>query len=168
MLTKSLPEANLRNLTGHCYVENVSCLDEGQVRAIDRELSEVVAGEYGLDPAPGSKDSADRLIRVGEIGKAIIERGTRDPGKRQDQLVIAHGLSFLLGERLVRVLSLEVNRLGHSFTVPKMIRSLANAQQVVNTFHLRHKVRRTYCFSRLRGLAREYCDKYDLRRYALP
>jgi hypothetical protein len=58
--------------------------------------------------------------------------------------------------------------MGHDRTIPRIIKSLSGCQQVVLTYHPRHKVKRTYCFSRLRGLALEYCDRFDLRRFALP
>ena len=168
VLTKSFPEASAKTLGGHALIDCLAGLDEAKVQAIEDELSSRILEVFGLEAKSLVRDSARGLIKIDAIGKAIIDRGTRDRDVEQDRCVVAHGFGFLLAQRLTKLLAMEVKSLGHSFTVPRMMRSLGNAQQIVNTYHVRHKVQHTYAFSRLRGLAREYCDKRDLKRYALP
>jgi hypothetical protein len=168
VLTKSFPEADQRSLGGRGYLENMALLEQAKVEAIDRELTDRIAEVFRLPAKAQFREAKRSLIRIDPVDKAIIDRGARSGKEDPDLAMVSFGFSYLLSHNLCKVLNSVVKGMGHNFTIPRMIKSLANAQQVIATYHVRHKVHHAYTFSRLRGVAKECCERLDLGRYALP
>jgi hypothetical protein len=168
VLTKTFPEVDQRSLGGHGHLENMVRLDQAKADAIDLEVANRIAEVSRLPAKAQFRDAKRSLIRIDPVDEAIIERGTKAGGAEPDLFMVSFGFSYLLAHNLCKVLNSMVKGMGHNFTIPRMIKSLANAQQVVVTYHARGKAQHAYAFSRLRGVAKECCDQMDLRRYALP
>jgi hypothetical protein len=59
--------------------------------------------------------------------------------------------------------------LGHNMSIHKMIDTLSDVKQVITVFPITsgNKVTSKSSFAGLEGIAAEYIDKYDLKKYSL-
>jgi transposase len=86
-----------------------------------------------------------------------------------DANVKVHAFYCVLALTLCSVLQLEMEELGHDMSIHKIIDTLNDVRQVITVFPIQggKKVTSKSSFAGLEGIAAEYIDKYDLRRYAL-
>jgi transposase len=84
-----------------------------------------------------------------------------------DNNIRVHGFYCVLAFTLSNLLVLEFERLGNiKLTIENVLNMLTEIKQVINIRNVKGKLKHTYNLSRIEGIAKEYCAKYGLLKYA--
>ncbi|MDR1039219.1 MAG: IS1634 family transposase [Deltaproteobacteria bacterium] len=83
-----------------------------------------------------------------------------------DSKIIVHSFYCVLALMLCSVMNLEFHRLGHKLSIDNMLGLMSECEEIINYHVKRKKTIQTYSLTKITGPAKEYCDMFNLYKYA--
>jgi transposase len=84
-----------------------------------------------------------------------------------DSKIEVHSFYCVLALMLCSVMNLEFHRLGHKLNIDKMLHLMSECEETIG-YHIKNKkIIKSYSLTKISGAAKDYCDKYNLYKYAL-